>query len=197
MQREVSIMSEPLITYLHDHLGGAQLAIQLLEGMRDQHDDPTFRDLTSALLPEIQADDAMLRSIAEKIGASPSVIKQAGGWLVEKFARVKLGHTGSTNFEMFESLELLALGIHGKLILWKALRAASELDSRLRQFDFEELVSRAQQQYDKVETHRLNLAETVLSSPAEKITLRNSKGFKFRPTTCSCENSWLLSAESN
>jgi hypothetical protein len=88
MQREVSIMSEPLVTYLHDHLGGAQVAIQLLEGMRDQHDDPTFRDFASALLPEIQADDAMLRSIAEKIGASPSVIKQAGGWLVEKFARV-------------------------------------------------------------------------------------------------------------
>ena len=167
MQREVSIMSEPLVTYLHDHLGGAQVAIQLLEGMRDQHDDPTFRDFASALLPEIQADDAMLRSIAEKICASPSVIKQAGGWLVEKFTRIKLGHTGTTNFEMFESLELLALGIHGKLILWKALHAASGLDSRLRQFDFEELVSRAQHQYDKVENHRLSLAETALSSLAE------------------------------
>jgi hypothetical protein len=88
--------------------------------MRDQHDDPTFREFASALPPEIQSDDAMLRSIAERIGASPSVIKKAGGWLAEKFARVKLGHTGSTNFEMFESLELLALGKHGKLILWKS-----------------------------------------------------------------------------
>jgi hypothetical protein len=161
-------MSEPLVTYLNDHLGGAQIAIQLLEGMRDQHDDPTFRELASALLPEIQADDDKLRSIAEKIGAGPSVIKQAGGWLVEKLARAKLGHTGSTNFELFESLELLALGIHGKLILWKALDAASGLDSRLREFDYKELVSRAQQQYDKVENHRLKLAKSVLSSPAEK-----------------------------
>jgi hypothetical protein len=64
---------------------------------------------------------------------------------------------------MFESLEFLALGIHGKLCLWKALQAASRLDSRLREYDYEELVRRAQQQYEKVESQRLNLAETVLS----------------------------------
>jgi hypothetical protein len=99
-------MSEPLVTYLNDHLGGAQIAVQVLEAMRDQHDDPKFREFANTLLPEIEADDRVLRSIAEKIGSGPSVAKQAGGWLLEKFARLKLDHTGSTNFEMFESLEL-------------------------------------------------------------------------------------------
>ncbi|MEA3007318.1 MAG: hypothetical protein QOI94_2587, partial [Acidobacteriaceae bacterium] len=78
-------------------------------------------------------------------------------------ARFKLGHTGASNFEMFESLELLALGIHGKQCLWKALQVASKLDSRLREYNYEELLSRAQQQYDKVEHERLNLAQSVLS----------------------------------
>ncbi len=157
-------MSDPLVTYLNDHLGGAQIAIQVLEAMRDQHDDLKFREFADTLLPEIEADHRNLHSIAEKIGPGPSVVKQAGGWLLEKASRLKLGHTGSTNFEMFESLELLVLGINGKLCLWKALQAASGLDSRLREYDFEELVRRAQQQSDKVESLRLDLAQTVLSS---------------------------------
>jgi hypothetical protein len=37
-------MSKPLVTYLYDHLGGAQIAIQLLKVMRDWHDDQRFRD---------------------------------------------------------------------------------------------------------------------------------------------------------
>jgi hypothetical protein len=160
-------MSEPLNTYLNDHLGGAQVANQILEAMRDQHDNQRFREFAGVLLPEIQADDRTLRSIAEKIGSGPSAVKQIGGWLLEKVARLKLGHTGSTDFEMFESLELLVLGIHGKLCLWKALQEASKLDSRLREYDFEELMSRAQQQYDKVESQRLDLAQTVLSPTSQ------------------------------
>jgi len=156
-------MSEPLVTYLNDHLGGAKIAVQLLEAMRDQHDDERFRQFASMMLPEIQADDHTLRSIAESIGTGPSIVKEAGGWLFEKFARVKLGHTGSTGFRMFESLELLSLGIQGKLCLWKALQAASHEDSRLRAYAFDDLLSRAQQQYEKVETQRLDLAQSVVS----------------------------------
>jgi hypothetical protein len=155
-------MSDSLVTYLNDHLGGAQVAIELLEAMRERHDDEKFREFAKALLPEIQADDQTLQSIVEKVGQDSSAVKKAGGWLLEKFARLKLGHTGSTDFELFESLELLALGIQGKLCLWKALQVASGVDSRLRQYDFAELVRRAEQQYDNVESQRLELAQTVL-----------------------------------
>lgn len=155
-------MSEPLAIYINDHLGGAQIAVQVLEAMRDQHDDPAFREFAAELLPEVREDDRTVRSILEKIGSTPSAIKQAGGWLLEKLGRLKLGHSGSTNFEMFESLELLAVGIQGKLCLWKALQVAARNDSRLREYDFEALITRAQQHYDAVESQRLHLAETVL-----------------------------------
>jgi hypothetical protein len=133
-------MSESLATYLADHLSGAQIAIELLEAMRDQHDDPSFPEFATGLLPEIQADDETLHSIAEKIGSHPSAIKQAGGWLLEKATRLKLGHTGSTDFAMFESLELLAVGIQGKLCLWKALQAAARNDSRLGEYYLDQLI---------------------------------------------------------
>jgi hypothetical protein len=83
--------------------------------------------------------------------------------MLEKVARLKLGHTGSTDFEMFESLELLALGIFGKLALWRALQNASRLDARLRGYDFDRLILRARQQYETVESRRLDLAAMVLS----------------------------------
>ena len=113
-------MSEPHVTYLNDHLAGAQVAVQLLESMRNQNDDQEFRQFASVLLPEIQSDDRTLRHIAEEIGSGPSGVKQVCGWLVEKAARLKLGHTGSKSFELFQSIELLALGVQGKLSLWKA-----------------------------------------------------------------------------
>jgi hypothetical protein len=156
-------MSEPLVTYLNDHLAGAQIAVQLLEAMRDQHDDQEFRQFASVLLPEIQADDQILHRIAKEIGSGPSGIKQVGGWLLEKAARLKLGHTGSKNFALFESLELLALGVQGKLSLWKALPTVSDQDVRLREYDFNSLIVRAERQYNEVEGLRLKLAQTVLS----------------------------------
>jgi hypothetical protein len=61
--------------------------------MRDQHDDLGFGKLAGVLLPEIQADDAKLRSIADKLGPGPSASKQAGGRPLETRA-FKLGHTG-------------------------------------------------------------------------------------------------------
>lgn len=161
-------MPEPLAVYLNDHLGGAQIAVEILEAMRDQHDDPAFQQFAKDLLPEIEEDDRTLRSIAEKIGGSPSALKQAGGWLLEKLARLKLGHTGSADFEMFESLELVAVGIQGKLFLWKALQAASHSDSRLQGYDFETLIARAEQHREIVESRRVQLAETVLLPPQKE-----------------------------
>src|ERR1700758_5003052 len=145
-------MSDPLITYLNDHLGGAQIALQVLKEMRDQHDDQRFRQFASELLPEIESDDGTLRSIVGEIESSPSAVKQAGGWILEKLARLKLGHTGSTDFRLFEALELLAVGIQGKLCLWKALDAACGSDPRFRRRDFKELSNRAEKQYEQVES---------------------------------------------
>lgn len=156
-------MSEPLAVYLHDHLGGAQIALEMLRIMRDQHEDEHFRQFAQGLLPEIEADDATLREISEKVASGVSELKQAGGWLLEKAVRLKLGHSKSADFGMFESLEFLALGILGKHSLWRALSVASAQDERLREYDFEEFGRRALRQHAGVEEERLKLAATVFA----------------------------------
>jgi hypothetical protein len=156
-------VSEPLATYLDDHLSGAQIAIQVLQSMRDDHEEPRLRAFAAKLMPDIESDVDTLRSIAEEVGAGPSVVKQAGGRLLETLARLKLGHNGSTDLGTFESLELLLLGIHGKLCLWRALETASSWDARLSECDFRQLSSRAERQYAEVETLRIDLARIVFS----------------------------------
>jgi hypothetical protein len=37
-------MSDPLVAYLNDHLSGGEVAVQVLEAMRDQNDDPRFEN---------------------------------------------------------------------------------------------------------------------------------------------------------
>ena len=49
-------MSDPLATYLHDHLGGARAAIELLAAMRDQQKDKALGDFAAHLLAEVEAD---------------------------------------------------------------------------------------------------------------------------------------------
>jgi hypothetical protein len=162
-------VSEPLATYLNDHLGGARIAIELLEGMRDKQDNEAFREFARQLLPDVEADDQTLHKIVARIGAAPSTTKEAGGWLLEKLARLKLGHTGSADFRLFEALELMVLGILGKLALWRALQNIANLDVRLTEFNFVELIARAQDQYERTEKMRLTMANSLRPAQGEVV----------------------------
>jgi hypothetical protein len=161
-------MSESLGIYLRDHLGGAQIAVQLLQAMCDKQEDERYRDFAKRILPEIQADDNTLRSIIEAIAEEPSSIKNAGGWLLEKLTRLKLGHTRSARLELFEALEMLSLGIAGKRSLWKALQAISKQDIRLDKYDFNTLLHRADDQFQAIDNERLRLARQVFVPPASE-----------------------------
>jgi hypothetical protein len=57
--------------------------------------------------------------------------------LSEKASRVKLGGGAAGPFETFEALEVLVMGIHGKLCLWRAPRAAAHIDTRLAGLDYD------------------------------------------------------------
>jgi hypothetical protein len=56
---------------------------------------------------------------------------------------------------------MLSLGIAGKQSLWKALRIASNEDHRLREYDFDLLLRRAEDQFELVEQERLRLVPRV------------------------------------
>jgi hypothetical protein len=158
-------MSDPLTTYLHDHLAGSVHAINLLEFLRDQRAGEPLGRFASALLAEIQADRNTLRELAERIGAGSSDLKEFTAWLSEKVTRLKL-RRGAEGLGTFEALEFLELGIHGKWALWRALGVVAASDSRLRGVDFEHLAARAESQRALVEERRLEAARIALLSKA-------------------------------
>lgn len=153
------------MTYLEDHKAGAGVAIDLLQAMKDRHDDESLSQFAGSILVGVEEDERTLQSLAKRIGTGSNILKEAAAWMGEKASRVKLGAGVSGGFGTFEALEFLALGIQGKLSLWHALQVVAELDVRLRRLDFKALIARAEEQYGKVKERRLALAVIALSPP--------------------------------
>jgi hypothetical protein len=157
-------MTNPLQTYLHDHLAGASLAIDLVGFLRDEHAGEPLGRFAAELLTEIEADRATLIGLAIRVGTRPGRVKQAAAWLAEKASRLKFSRASAAEFGTFEALEFLALGILGKRLLWRALRTALAGDPRAADVDFDELATRAEAQFDAVEERRLEFARRALGA---------------------------------
>jgi hypothetical protein len=155
-------MSDALGTYLDDHLAGAAGAIAILVHLRDEHGGTPVERLAIELLAEIEADRTVLQHLAARMGDSGSPLKDAAAWVGEKVSRLKLGRSMADELGLFEALEALALGILGKLALWKALSAVAPFDPRVHGLDYAHLMERAQQQHARVEAYRLEEARRAL-----------------------------------
>lgn len=88
----------------------------------------------------------------------------AGARMAGKFGRAKLGFpTGEGGkLRLGQSLESLFLGITGKQILRRALRAVKDASPILQQTDFDHLERRAIEQLDRVEVRRVEAARAAL-----------------------------------
>jgi hypothetical protein len=162
-------MSDPLATYLHDHLAGSNFAVQLLESLHDQYSDQELRRFAAALLVDVRKDRETLQGIVDRIGSTHLDLKDAAAWLAEKASRMKLGRDHGAGLGTFEALETLSLGILGKLSLWRVLPVIAEVDPRLRGTDFEKLAARAQEQFDRVEVRRLEIARKAFAAARNEV----------------------------
>lgn len=148
--------------YLGDHLAGATAGVDLARRMADQH------PLGTAICPiaaEIDADRRTLNEVMASVGAEPSLLKVALGWIAEKGGRLKLNGRLFVRSPLSGVLELegLIVGVSGKLQLWRALGDVAQHDSRLSGFDFAALGARAEDQRQRLE----ELHEEAVSAALE------------------------------
>lgn len=183
-------MTDPLAVYLQDHLAGSVHAVGLLEFMRDEHPGEGLGQFAANLLREIEADREVLRKLAERVGSGSSGSKEFGAWFGKKLSRLILHHHTADGLCTFEALELLELGINGKLALWRALGAIAPTDARLQVIDFKHLAARAEAQHDQVEERRLEAARSALN-PSK---LSSGKGMLSRWQSTSTLILWALAA---
>ena len=118
-------MSDALATYLHDHFAGSNFAVELLEFLRDQHAGQRLGDAAAGILAEVEEDRKVLQGIIGRVGNGVPILKEASAWIGEKLSELKLRQGA---FGTFEALEGLALGILGKVALWRALADLAETD---------------------------------------------------------------------
>ncbi|MFL5447663.1 MAG: hypothetical protein ACJ8A6_04135 [Gemmatimonadales bacterium] len=158
-------MSENLGTYLNDHVAGSVLALELLDHLIDLPEAPD-RKLLTRLRIEIQEDQEVLQQLLRTVGAKESTVRKAAAWLTEKLGRAKLrmDDSGSGELRVLEGLESLALGIQGKLALWRSLATLGDAVPPLKTLDLARLQARAVEQFESVERLRLQAARRTLSS---------------------------------
>jgi len=155
-------MSDPLATYLHDHMAGSNFAVDLVESLRDQYSGEPLGGFAAGLLVDIEADKEVLQGIINRVGKGSADLKEAAAWLGEKVSKLKLSRGAAGGFGTFEALETLSLGILGKRALWRALLAIADADGRIGDVDPERLIARAEAQHAQVEEMRLQVARTAL-----------------------------------
>jgi hypothetical protein len=143
-----------LVAYLHDHLSGADAAIQVVDSlMRRGAGEGT---LFASLHEQFGEDRSAVVALLASLGASSRSVKRVAGRTAGGVLRmVAVGRPGE--LALFRTLEGLAVGVQGKRCLWRAAQAfAPSLQPGGR--SFVELESRALDQWEQIERWRQALA---------------------------------------
>ncbi len=147
---------ENITTYLKDHLAGSVAAVELLNHLITAYEGTAEAEGLIRLKEEVEGDQKLLRGLLTRFAGEENAIKKAGAWMAEKVLMLKV-NTGNGDLGTLEALEVLVLGIEGKLRLWRSLEF---LDVGL---NLEHLQTAAMRQITEVETLRVQAARRALS----------------------------------
>ena len=153
--------SDNIAIYLNDHLGGSAAALELLDSLRGDA-DPELGEVLEAVQDEIVEDREVLLGVMRSLDVEPGAVKQVAGRIAGAALRLQASEavTRSAELSQLVRLEVLVLGISGKIAGWTALGASQ--DGRLEGVDIDSLVERARSQLLRVEPYRLRAAAAAL-----------------------------------
>ena len=166
------LMDQELERYLNDHLAGASGALLLTDEIAEQPDHPPAKSFFRELKEKVQADRALLGELQKAIDKEPSVVMKAAGDIAARVGGLKLMWEGIKpgSLGMFEALEMLALGVQGKRLLWLVLREIQPWFPEWSDHDFAGLELEAIRQRDGIEAWRIEAAKESLVSEERRVT---------------------------
>ncbi|MET0304935.1 MAG: hypothetical protein ABW196_01750 [Solirubrobacterales bacterium] len=154
-----------LAIYLNDHLAGSALGVELCRRLRSSNsEDSELSQPLASLCGEIEADREILVRLMDQLGIRRSMVKPAIAWAAEKLGRLKPNGrlTGYSPLSRLVEIEMLAIGITGKLQMWQALERT--LGPSQGGVGFGELIERAIRQRDRAEDLHAIAAREALPS---------------------------------
>lgn len=163
---------ELLTTYLNDHLAGSVAALELVDHLIKITKGSERERFFVGLGREIKEDQETLRHLLHELGGKESQARKAAAWLTEKLGQVKLrlDDPGSGQLLLLEALETLELGIQGKRVLWRGLEVVAKRVPQLGPLDLPRLQQRAEDQIQRVEAQRLQVAAIAFAPDDARTT---------------------------
>lgn len=157
-----------LSTYLNDHLAGSVTALELLAHLQKVYPERSDLGVLERLQADISEDRTTLENLMSRLKVSNSPARRAAGWVAERAARLKLAvdDPRDGSLRAFETVELISLGIEGKISLWKSLSAIAQANPALNDVDFAKLIARAEKQREELEPLHLAAARDALAHRA-------------------------------
>ena len=115
------VRHEALAAYLHDHLGGAEVAIQVVERLRRTSTSADERMFFEWLYRQLDQDREVVELLLQGLGASPMSAKRFAGHASGALLKFLAGGARG-DLALFRTLEALAIGVQGKRCMWRALQ---------------------------------------------------------------------------
>jgi len=141
------------------------MGVALARKLRSRFEGTERGGFFTQLAGDVKADLDSLDVLMASIQVRQNMAKQAGAWLGERVSRLKLNpwFNGSERLTVLLEIEMLALGVEGKLSMWRSLLAIADSTPELKAAPLDELVTRAEQQRSGLEQERLRETLAVLS----------------------------------
>ena len=158
------ITNKELERYLNDHLAGSSVAILLISSLAEAMTDPEAIAFFKSLKQSVEDDRQLLEQLISSAGLETSNVLTTAGSIVGKVGFLKFMWDGFEpgRLGLFEALEMLALGVQGKRLLWCALMEISDSHLSWEHVDFAKLLDDATNQRDGVEKWRIKTARQCL-----------------------------------
>jgi hypothetical protein len=157
-------MDSDIARYLNDHLAGSSSALLLIRELGERHHEPAARAFFSDLHNQCSKDREVIHGLLSSLGEETDKVTEiaAGaatrtGGLKLLWEKIETGRLG-----MFEALEILAIGVQGKKLLWAVCHELSPVYPEWNQYDFAGLEMEAILQRDGVEKWRKRAAADML-----------------------------------
>jgi hypothetical protein len=149
-------VSDFLAVYLRDQLAlgvtWRAVARRARENNKGSELGAALAEVADAITEDVRTFEAIMRAL----GVRPNPAKVVLASVAERFGRLKRNGRwlSYSPLSRFLELEILAMGIEGKKILWHTLGELAGLRERLPDVDFDELLARAARQRQALEPFR-------------------------------------------
>ena len=154
-----------LAIYLNDHLAGATVGVELAQRAATSNRTSAYGLFLDQLATEIREDRESLLEIMRSLDVGVDRVKVAAAWTAEKIGRLKLNGRllGYSPLSRLVEVEALALGVTGKLALWRSLDQLEPRRPELPTATLAQLIARAERQLEGLEEQRLRAASQALA----------------------------------